>query len=79
MGSCDVRSAMGYGLEEAVPVPGAEKTCDRGVVGEPLQLDMIDATSNVPVPTVGVEAAPPRTLEELDISVAFAPEPALTS
>jgi len=71
---------MHYGLlDEAAPTPGAENTCDSGVVGEPLQLVMIEAMSSVPVPIFGVEAAPPGTLEELDIAVAFTPEPALTS
>jgi hypothetical protein len=77
VGSCKVRCR--YGLDEAVPTPGAEKTCDSGDVGELLQLVMIEATSNVPVPIVGVAAAPPRRLEELDISFEFTPEPALTS
>jgi hypothetical protein len=73
------RGAMYYGLDEAVPAPGAEKTCDSGVVGELLQLVMIDAVSNVPVPSVDVEPAPPRRLDELDIAFALTPEPALTS
>jgi len=70
---------MDYWLDEAAPAPGAEKTCDSGVVGEPLQLEMIEAMSNVPVSIAGVEAAPPGRLEELDIALAFMPEPALMS